>query len=259
MRIALAVEYDGSGFCGWQRQPHCHSVQAELEGALARVAQHAVTVHCAGRTDTGVHARAQVVHFDTDADRPHMAWTFGVNSHMDRRVAVHWSGRVDDAFHARFKALNRSYRYTILNRPCRPAIHHNTLTWVKRPLDAGRMHTAAQVLLGEHDFSSFRSAECQAQHAVREIQHVAVSREEDRILVDITANGFLHNMVRILSGCLIRIGQGDRPTDWLLELLHARDRTRAGMTAPAQGLCFVQPRYPEQYGIPDFRRPFAAH
>jgi len=253
MRIALAVEYDGSQFCGWQIQPHCHSVQAELEQALSRIADEPVTVSCSGRTDTGVHAIAQVVHFDTTAVRPIRAWTFGANTHLNAQVAVHWAGEVSDEFHARFKALNRSYQYRILNRGTRSGLHANKLSWVNQQLDVDSMHAAAQQLLGVHDFSAFRSADCQAKHAVRDLQQLDVKRIGQLITIDVRANGFLHNMVRILSGCLIRIGKGEADAAWLLDVLNAQDRTRAGMTAPAQGLCFVQPQYPAEFGIPDFR------
>ncbi|MFK7892916.1 MAG: tRNA pseudouridine(38-40) synthase TruA [Granulosicoccus sp.] len=252
-RIALAVEYDGEGFCGWQRQLHCHAVQAELENALFKIARHPITVHCAGRTDTGVHASAQVVHFDTHVHRPMRAWSFGVNAHLHRNVAVHWSSVMPDDFHARYTALERSYRYTILNRATRPGYQAGTLGWERIPLDSERMHAAAQCLLGEHDFSSFRSSECQANHARRCVSHIAVIRQEDRIVVDITANGFLHNMVRIITGCLLAIGRKDRPIEWLTELLALQDRTQAGVTAPPQGLCFLQPRYPEKFNVPDFQ------
>jgi len=223
-----------------------------VEDALARVARAPVVVHCAGRTDAGVHAAAQVVHFDAPVARPLRAWTFGVNSHLDKGVAVHWAAVVPDHFHARFSALDRSYRYSILNRPTRPGLHHGSLAWVRQPLDAGRMHEAAQALLGEHDFQTFRSAECQARHAVRTMHAVQVSREADRVLIEVRANGFLHNMVRILAGCLTLIGRGERPLDWMATLLAARDRREAAVTAHPQGLCFLQPSYPERFGIPDF-------
>lgn len=251
-RIALAVEYDGGGFCGWQRQPHCHSVQAELERALSRIACEPVTVNCAGRTDTGVHAAAQVVHFDTTLDRPLRAWTFGTNSHLDRRVSVHWAQVMRPDFHARFSAIQRSYRYTLLNRSTRPGYQSGALGWERVQLDTGRMHEAAQVLVGEHDFSSFRSAECQARHAVRSLSKISVRRDQDRVIIDVSANGFLHNMVRILTGCLLAIGRGERPVDWMAGLLAGRDRTAAGVTAPPQGLCFVQPTYPDAFDVPDF-------
>ena len=253
-RIALAVEYDGEGFCGWQRQPHCHSVQAEVEQALSKIAQTPITIYCAGRTDTGVHAAAQVVHFDTDVERPLRAWTFGVNSHLDRRVAVHWASLMPDDFHARFSATERSYRYTLLNRSTRPGYQAGTLGWERVQLDALRMHDAAQVLVGEHDFSSFRSAECQANHAVRLLKRIVVKRIQDRVFIEIIANGFLHNMVRILTGCLLAIGRGDKPHNWMADLLAARDRTQAGVTAPPQGLCFLQPSYPAEFGVPDFEQ-----
>lgn len=254
MRIALAVEYDGSPFCGWQIQPHCHSAQAELEKALSRIADEPIHVSCSGRTDTGVHALAQVVHFDTTVVRPLQAWTFGTNTHLSAFLAVHWASEVSDDFHARFKALNRSYRYRILNRDTRSALHSNKLSWVSQPLDVDAMHSAAQQLLGVHDFSAFRSSECQAKHAVRDLQQLDVRRDGQLISIDVRANGFLHNMVRILSGCLIKIGKGEADAAWLLQVLNDKDRTKAGMTAPAQGLCFMQPTYPEEFGIPDFRK-----
>ena len=243
-RIALAVEYDGEGFCGWQRQPHCHSVQAELENALGVIACQPITVFCSGRTDTGVHAKAQVVHFDTAVARPLRAWSFGVNSHLDRRVSVHWACPMPVSFHARFSALHRSYRYTLLNRATRPGYQAGTLGWERVPLDTEKMHLAAQQILGEHDFSSFRSSECQADHAIRLLKRLDVKRDRDRVIIDVTANGFLHNMVRILTGCLLAIGKGDKPVEWLSEVLALCDRTQAGATAPPQGLCFFTARLP---------------
>lgn len=253
-RIALAVEYDGEGFCGWQRQPHCHSVQAELEQALSAIACEPITVYCAGRTDTGVHAKAQIVHFDTEVDRPLRAWSFGVNSHLDRRVSVHWASPMPHNFHARFSALDRSYRYTILNRATRPGYQAGTLGWERVPLDTEKMHIAAQQILGEHDFGSFRSSECQANHARRLLKRLDVKRDHDRVVIEVTANGFLHNMVRILTGCLLAIGKGDKPVSWMAELLAACDRTRAGVTAPPHGLCFLQPAYPAEFNVPDFQQ-----
>ena len=253
-RIALAVEYDGQGFCGWQRQPHCHSVQAEVEQALSKIAQHEVTVYCSGRTDTGVHAAAQIVHFESDAERPLRAWTFGANSQLDKRVAIHWAAEMPMNFHARFSALDRSYRYTILNRSTRPGYQAGTIGWERTPLDAERMHSAAQVMVGEHDFSSFRSAECQANHAIRYLKRISVHREADRVIVEVTANGFLHNMVRIVTGCLLAIGRGDQPESWMSTLLAVKDRTQAGVTIAPRGLCFLQPSYPSEFGVPDFEK-----
>ena len=252
MRIALAVEYNGKGFCGWQRQPHCLSVQESLEKALSRVADHDVTVICSGRTDTGVHAHAQIVHFDTVAARPGRAWTFGVNALLDRQIAVHWAQQVSDDFHARFSAVDRRYRFLIHNRTTRPGVDFGRVSWVNRNLDHEAMQRASSVLMGEHDFSSFRSADCQARQPVRTIKALQVSRRENLVQIDICANGFLHNMVRIIAGTLIKVGTGDRPEEWVAELLAARDRTRAGMTAPPDGLYFVQASYPEHFGIPQF-------
>jgi len=253
LRYALAVEYNGGGFCGWQRQPHCHSVQEELEQALTQIAQTPITVHCAGRTDTGVHAHAQIVHFDTDVSRPLTAWSFGVNSHLDKRVAVRWASPVSEDFHARFSALNRSYRYTLLNRATRPGVRSGMIGWERVQLDTERMHLCAQSLIGEQDFSSFRSSECQADHAIREVQAVSVTREGDEVHIDIRANGFLHNMVRIITGCLVAVGRGEQSEQWIAELLTAKDRTLAGVTVSPHGLYFVQPQYPAEFGIPDFR------
>lgn len=176
-----------------------------------------------------------------------------MNSHLDKRVSVHWVQAMPNDFHARFSALDRSYRYTILNRATRPGYHSGTLGWERIALDTDKMHSAAQLILGEHDFSSFRSAECQANHAVRHLKRFVVYREHDRVMIEVTANGFLHNMVRILTGCLLAIGRGDRHVDWMQQLLDAQDRTLAGATAPPHGLCFLQPSYPEQFAVPDFQ------
>ena len=230
-------------------------MQQRVEEALARVAAAPVTVHCAGRTDAGVHALAQVCHFDAPAPRSLRAWTFGANSHLPAAVAVHWAARVPAHFHARHSATRRSYRYTILNRPTRPALDANRVAWVREPLDADAMHVAAQALVGEHDFTSFRAAACQARHARREVISVGVRRDGPRVLVDVTANAFLHNMVRIVAGSLIRVGRGEREPGWVADLLAARDRTLGGATAPPGGLAFLQPGYPERFGVPDFTDP----
>jgi len=252
MRLALAVEYDGHAYCGWQRQPHSVSVQAAVEAALSQIANEPIIVHCSGRTDTGVHAHAQIIHFDTNAQRELSAWTFGVNSVLARDISIHWAKVMPEDFHARFSANSRSYRYTILNRPARPGLDAHRLSWQRNALDAELMHAAAQSLLGEHDFSSFRSSECQANHPIRVMREIRVSRLADRVLIDLTANGFLHNMVRIIAGCLMAIGKGDKPVDWLDELLNVKDRTQAAMTASPRGLCFVQAHYPKQFEVPTF-------
>lgn len=198
---------------------------------------------------------AQVVHFETNVQRPLRAWSFGVNSCLDRQVAVRWASVMPAQFHARFSAIARSYRYTLLNRATRPGFQARYMAWERLPLDSQRMHEAAQQMLGEHDFSSFRSAECQANHAIRSISHLQVQRHNDQIALDITANGFLHNMVRIITGCLLAVGRGDKPIEWIAQLLDARDRTQAGITAPPQGLCFIQPTYPDEFNVPDFCKP----
>ncbi|MEE4174845.1 MAG: tRNA pseudouridine(38-40) synthase TruA [Xanthomonadales bacterium] len=250
MRYALGVEYDGRPFYGWQTQRQEPTVQAELERALGRVADHPVSVVCAGRTDTGVHARCQVVHFDSNADRSVRSWILGTNSNLPAGVCVLWLQPVSEDFHARFSAYARSYRYVILNRWIRPAIDQGLVSWQRRPLDQDAMNDAAQALLGEHDFSAFRSAGCSANHPVRDIQAIAVHRQGEHVTIDITANGFLYHMVRNIAGTLMDVGTGEQPVSWVKELLEGRDRTRAGVTAPPDGLYFVGVRYPEVFGLP---------
>ncbi|HET9819710.1 MAG TPA: tRNA pseudouridine(38-40) synthase TruA [Rhodanobacteraceae bacterium] len=249
-RVALGIEYDGTDFFGWQRLGHGPSVQAEVEAALSFVADHPVEVICAGRTDAGVHARCQVVHFDTDADRDPRAWVLGTTSRLLPAIAVLWAQAVPDDFHARFSARARRYRYAILNRPIRPALDARFLSWERAPLDADAMHAAAQALVGEQDFSSFRAVSCQARHARRNVTEVNVRREGEHVVVDIEANAFLHHMVRNIVGSLLEIGRGERPVEWIAELLAARNRDVAGVTATPQGLTFLGPRYPAQWGLP---------
>ncbi len=248
MRLAAGVEYDGSGFFGWQRQRQSPTVQECLEAALSQVSDHPITVHCAGRTDAGVHAFCQVVHFDTDAARRERSWVLGTNSRLHPGITLLWAREVDKDFHARFRAERRQYRYRILNRWVRPAIDRGRVAWMRRPLDAGRMHAAAQALVGEHDFSSFRAVGCQAKSPVREVHRIAVRRDACEIVIEIEANAFVYHMVRNIAGTLIAIGQGERPVSWAGEVLVARDRTVAGITAPAEGLYFMAPSYP---GYPD--------
>ncbi len=250
MRLALGVEYDGTDFMGWQRLSHGPSVQAVVEQALSRVANHPVEVTCAGRTDSGVHAAGQVVHFDTDAERPLHAWILGSNSQLPPTVAILWAQAMPEDFHARYQAVARSYRYTILNRRPRPALDARRVAWVREPLDEQRMHRAAQALLGEHDFSSFRAAGCQARTAVRRLTRLAVFRRGERVMLEVQGNAFLHHMVRNIAGALIPVGLGEQPEDWLESLLAARDRTRAGITAPASGLVFLGPDYPAACNLP---------
>ncbi len=250
MRLAAGVEYDGSGFFGWQRQRQTPTVQASLEAALAKVANHALTVHCAGRTDTGVHAFCQVIHFDTSAVRSERSWILGTNSQLVPGVSVIWVKQVADDFHARFSARRRSYRYRILNRWIRPAIERGRVAWVRYPLDAERMHAAAQALLGEHDFSSFRAVGCQARSPVRTVYAAGVRRSGQEVVLEIEANAFVYHMVRNIAGALIAVGRGLQPVSWLKELLDKRDRTAAGVTAPAEGLYFVAPSYPDCPELP---------
>lgn len=250
MRLAAGVEYDGSGFFGWQRQRQSPTVQECLETALGRVADHPVTVHCAGRTDTGVHAVCQVVHFDTGAVRRERSWVLGTNTHLHPGVTLLWTREVDDDFHARFRATRRQYRYRILNRWVRPAIDRGRVAWIRHPLDAQRMHEAAQALIGEHDFSSFRAVGCQAKSPVRTIHRMAVTRQQQEIVIDIEANAFVYHMVRNIAGTLMAIGRGERPIAWAGEVLAARDRTVAGITAPAEGLYFMAPSYPGYPELP---------
>ncbi|MCB1622037.1 MAG: tRNA pseudouridine(38-40) synthase TruA [Thiothrix sp.] len=251
MRIAAGVEYLGSAYCGWQRLGHAPSVQECVEAALARVADESVNVVCAGRTDTGVHASGQVIHFDTGADRPEHGWLMGTNGHLPDDIALRWVRIMGDtAFHARFSARSRRYRYVILNRKGRPALLNQRAAWYRQTLDAGRMQEAAQALLGEQDFSSFRAAGCQARHAVREIHSLNITRAGDFIYLDIVANAFLHHMVRNITGSLLVIGRGEQPVGWMAELLAGRDRTVAGPTAPAAGLYFVHVEYPPEYSLP---------
>jgi len=257
MRYALGIEYDGAAFCGWQRQSHSPSVQQSIENAIQVVANHPVTVICAGRTDTGVHARGQVVHFDSLSVRSERQWVLGINSNLPDPVRVLWVREVDDSFHARFAALSRCYQYTILNRWVRPAIGVSYYGWCRDRLDEGRMHEVAQVLHGRHDFSAFRSAGCSAQHAIREVTLINVSRQGEFVKIDITANAFLYHMVRNIVGSLILVGKGEKSGQWFDDVFHGRDRTLAGVTAESQGLCFMNVRYDPKYKLPDNAEVFA--
>ncbi|MDG6778349.1 tRNA pseudouridine(38-40) synthase TruA [Thiomicrorhabdus sp. zzn3] len=249
-RIALGVEYQGTGYCGWQRQSHCDSVQGWVEKALTEIADHQVELHCAGRTDTGVHAVGQVVHFETANSRPLKAWVQGANTKLPYDIRIAWAKEVEDDFHARFSAVARQYRYVIFNRAVHSAVLADRVTWEPQWLDHDIMHRAAQALIGEQDFSSFRAAACQASHAMREVQQVTVSRRGDFVFIDIQANAFLHHMVRNISGTLMEIGRGEKSESWVETLLKQRDRTQAGVTAPASGLYFVNALYPDELEIP---------
>jgi tRNA pseudouridine38-40 synthase len=251
-RIALGIEYDGSRFCGWQMQSHgTRTVQQEIEKALSIVADSPVQVICAGRTDTGVHATGQVVHFDTRAERLDKAWLMGANAHLPDDVCIHWVRQVDSTFSARFSATMRRYRYVIQHRKARPALLAGRASWIHGPLDTEAMHRAAQSLLGENDFSSFRSSACQAEHAMRFIESISVNQEGHFVYIDISANAFLHHMVRNIVGSLLKVGQHEKPVSWIAEVLALKDRTRAGPTAPAEGLYLVAVQYPDKFDLPE--------
>jgi len=239
MRVALGLEYEGSGFCGWQSQAGGGAVQDAVELAVSAVADAQTRVVCAGRTDAGVHALAQVVHFDTEASRPDTAWVRGVNAHLPDGVAVRWAQPVPDEFHARFSARGRRYRYLLLNRGERPGLMSHRVGWFHRPLDVDVMAVAARALLGEHDFSAFRAAECQAKSPVKVLRRADVVRHGDLLVFDFEAGAFLHHMVRNMVGALVYVGKGAHPPEWIGELLAARDRSRAAPTFEACGLYFA--------------------
>ncbi|GMR00912.1 MAG: tRNA pseudouridine(38-40) synthase TruA [Gammaproteobacteria bacterium] len=251
-RIALGIEYNGSAFNGYQLQSiGTRTVQGELEKALSKVADEPVRLTCAGRTDTGVHATGQVVHFDTAVPRELKAWMLGGNTNLPRDISIHWVRKVNDDFSARFSAISRSYRYILLNRKVRSAIFQHNVSWSFELLDEKVMNTAAQMLVGKHDFSAFRSSQCQAKHAVREMQNIAVIREGDYVILDIKANAFLHHMVRNIMGTLMVIGRGEQPVEWIQQVLSGLDRKKAGMTAQAAGLYLINVEYPAEHGLPD--------
>ena len=250
MRIALGIEYDGSGFCGWQTQPSGCAVQNALDAALSQIAAHPVQTQCAGRTDAGVHALEQVVHFDPSTQRPVSAWVRGVNTLLPPTIAVRWGREVPQEFHARYSARGRAYVYLLRNRPPRPGLLHAHLGWHHRPLELDRMRAAARCLLGTHDFSAFRAAECQARSAIKELRRAQIERHGDLIVFDFAADAFLHHMVRNLVGCLVQVGNGSRPPEWLRDVLDGRDRARAAPTFPAQGLYLTGVDYDPAWGLP---------
>jgi len=250
MRIALGIEYDGSQFCGWQFQDHSPSVQASVEHAIGKVAAHSVRVICAGRTDTGVHALNQVVHFDSDAVRSERAWVFGCNANLPKSVAVTWAKEVSPDFHARFSARRRRYRYVIFNRAVRPTFLAYRVCWQHKELNVEKMSAAAQHLVGRHDFSAYRAAGCQAKDPTREIYSLSVARQRDLIFIDIEANAFLHHMVRNIAGVLMTIGCGEQEVDWSRQVLLGKDRKLAAITAVAHGLYLTDVDYDDSYHLP---------
>ncbi|MFT4047412.1 MAG: tRNA pseudouridine(38-40) synthase TruA [Solimonas sp.] len=249
-RYAAGVEYIGTAYSGWQALSGRHTIQAALERGLGRVADHAVTITAAGRTDAGVHALQQVIHFDTDAARSDYAWLLGTNSNLPDDISLRWAQAVPLEFHARHRAVERSYRYVIHNHRARSALLLGRAAHWPRALDAGAMHAAAQALVGEHDFSSFRDSQCQSPTPMRDVRRIDVRRRGDFIVLDVAGNAFLHHMVRNITGTLIEVGLGRQSVEWVADVLAARDRTQAGMTAPAEGLYFVGPQYPAEFALP---------
>jgi tRNA pseudouridine38-40 synthase len=250
-RVAAIVEYDGTEFAGWQSQEHSVSIQDAVQAAISFVAGEPIVAICAGRTDSGVHATGQVIHFDTGAIRTSRAWVLGANTRLPPAIALQWAGEVTTGFHARHTAIRRIYRYCILNRSARSALQRIRAAWIHRPLDAAAMHAAAQALIGEHDFSAFRSVECQSNTSVRRVERIEVRREGDYLWLEITANAYLHHMVRNIVGTLLAVQSEAEPEAAMARVLASADRRFAGATAPAAGLYLWQVEYPPIYGIPD--------
>ncbi|MDX1403925.1 MAG: tRNA pseudouridine(38-40) synthase TruA [Woeseiaceae bacterium] len=250
MRVAIGIEYDGTAYNGWQRQDTGTGVQTPVEQAVSSVANEAVELVCAGRTDAGVHASGQVAHFDTGAERSRRNWLLGINSELPADINASWVSFVDDDFHARFSATSRSYRYLILNRAVRSALHRNRAWWIFEPLDEQAMLDAAGCLVGEHDFSAFRAAGCQASTPVRTIEQLDIVREGEWLRIEVSANAFLQHMVRNITGVLVAIGKGEQPSSWAKDVLLSRDRKQGGVAAPAHGLTLIAVNYPEKYKLP---------
>lgn len=251
MRIALGIEYDGSKYFGWQRQQEVVSVQQCVETALSKIADQSIEIFCAGRTDAGVHATGQVVHFDVKCERRMAAWTLGVNSQLPEDIAVRWAKIVEPDFHARFSATARQYRYIIYNSPYRGAILGRGISHYHGHLNESLMHRAGQCLLGEHDFTSFRAVQCQSRSPFRCVHHLDVVRKGDFVIIDIKANAFVHHMVRNIAGSLIEVGQAKHPPEWIDDVLALKDRTKAAATAKPQGLYLVAVDYPASFDIPE--------
>lgn len=250
MRFAAGIEYDGASFCGWQRQATGVSIQGCVEAALSKVANHPISITCAGRTDRGVHALQQLIHFDTDALRMPRSWMLGANVNLPPTIRLIWIKRVKDEFHARFSAVARAYRYVIYCNTVPSAILHKKVTWTYATLDVGKMQKAAKFLVGTHDFSAFRSAACQAKNPIKTIHRLQVSSLPPFITIDIEADGFLHHMVRNMAGVLMTIGRNIKPPLWAREVLDTKDRKKGGKTAPADGLYFVGIRYGAEFALP---------
>ena len=252
MKFAIGVSYCGAGMEGWQSQPSGNTVQDHLARALSEISGEPIAVTGAGRTDAGVHAGAQVAHFETSVERPESAWVRGANSLLPDGIAVQWVTAVAGDFHARYSALSRSYRYVLYNHPVRPALLAGRTGWFHAPLDLERMRKAVDCLIGEHDFSSFRSAECQAKTPVRVMQSAGIRASGAYFLFDFTANAFLHHMVRNIVGCLVYVGRGNQAPQWISELIAAQDRRLAAPTFSADGLYLFGVRYDARWSLPAF-------
>jgi tRNA pseudouridine38-40 synthase len=250
MRIALGVEYNGLSYCGWQSQPNGCGVQDALETALHQIAGHAIRVHAAGRTDTGVHALMQIVHFDTEVKRPDSAWVRGVNAFLPDAIRVVWSKVVDESFHARFSALQRSYQYVLVNQPQAPAVQYGRVGWYHLPLSFKPMQQAARYLLGEHDFSAFRASECQAKTPIRTLSVAEVKQAGPYFIFNFSANAFLQHQVRNMVGALIYVGNGKQAPISILELLEAKDRKKSPPTFSPNGLYLSGVQYDVKWGLP---------
>lgn len=252
MRIVAGIEYDGSAYHGWQTQqaPPLNTLQTQCEQALSKVANHPISVICAGRTDKGVHALSQVIHFDTTAIRQMHAWVAGGNHYLPSDMRLLWAKPIADSFHARYTALSRRYQYILYNDPIRPALFRNQVSWHPVPLNVEKMREGAQFLIGEHDFSAFRGADCQAKTTLRRVDYLDLTKEGNFIKLDIQANAFLHHMVRNIVGVLLAIGQGQREPGWAREVLLSRQRSLGGVTAPPEGLYLMQVDYPLEWEIP---------
>jgi tRNA pseudouridine38-40 synthase len=249
-RVAAILEYDGTEYAGWQSQEHSASIQDAVQAAISFVAGEPVVAICAGRTDSGVHATGQVIHFDTNAVRTPRAWVLGANTKLPPAIALQWAGEVTVGFHARHKAIRRIYRYCVLNRSARSALSRTRAAWIHRPLDAAAMHAAAQALIGEHDFSAFRSVECQSKTPIRHVERIEVRREGDYLWLEIAANAYLHHMVRNIVGTLLDVQREPDPATAMARILAGGDRRFAGATAPAAGLYLWRVEYPQVFGIP---------
>ncbi len=250
MRVALGIEYSGENYCGWQRQQHSPSVQENIDSALMKITDQPIKTFCAGRTDTGVHATGQVIHFDHSKPRQNSAWLRGANNHLPKDIAIKWALPVDADFHARFSAICRRYRYVIYNSETPSAILAGKVSWYRRHLDFKLMQLGAEFLLGKHNFSAFRASSCQANTAIRDIKSITVTAKENLIFVDITANAFLHHMVRNIIGCLLQVGEQKQPPAFVKSILQGLDRTKAPDTAKPDGLYLVRVDYPSKFALP---------